>query len=358
MNDLMSDEEVNSLIIADTDNITPLETVETTEIEHEDLSESIGSEEDIQDVEDSTSDKEGSDSPNLYSSIATALLEDGILSNLEKEFTNGIKTPEEFSAAIEKEVQARLDEKQRRINEALEVGVEPSKVKEFESTLEYFESITEDTLADESTDGENIRKQLIYQDFINKGFTEERAKRELEKSFKAGTDIDDAKEALISNREYFNNLYKDLVNSAKQEEENFIKERTKQAEEIKKSILETEEIFEGINLDKATRQRIFDNISKPIYKDSEGNYLTALQKFEVENRTEFIQKLGAIFTLTDGFKNFDKLVKPKVTKAVKKNISSIERAINNTARDTGGNLRFASAITEDEDSYDGIILAD
>jgi len=36
-----------------------------------------------------------------------------------------------------------------------------------------------------------------------------------------------------------------------------------------------------MELDKATRQKIYDNISKPIYKDPEtGDYLTALEKYE------------------------------------------------------------------------------
>jgi hypothetical protein len=40
----------------------------------------------------------------------------------------------------------------------------------------------------------------------------------------------------------------------------------KQAEQLKKSMLEDREVFEGITLDKATRQKAFDNITKPIYK--------------------------------------------------------------------------------------------
>ena len=55
----------------------------------------------------------------------------------------------------------------------------------------------------ENNEGENLRKQLIYQDFINRGYSKERATREVQKSFNSGSDIDDAKEALLSNKQYF-----------------------------------------------------------------------------------------------------------------------------------------------------------
>ena len=76
-------------------------------------------------------------------------------------------------------------------------------VKQYENTINYLESIQEDAINDEGKDGENLRKQLIFQDFINRGFSEERANREVTKSFNSGNDIEDAKEALAGNKEFF-----------------------------------------------------------------------------------------------------------------------------------------------------------
>ena len=57
---------------------------------------------------------------------------------------------------------------------------------------------------------------------------------------------------------------------------------------MKKSILEDKEVFGDIQLDKSTRQKIYDNISKPVYKDPEtGEFYTTIQKYEKENRVEF-----------------------------------------------------------------------
>ena len=73
----------------------------------------------------------------------------------------------------------------------------------------------------------------------------------------------------------------------------------------------------------------------------------------MENQGEFLKNLGLIFTLTDGFKNLDGLVKGKVRKEVKKGLRELENVINNTARTSDGNLRFVGDTDDDSDSYIG-----
>ena len=73
----------------------------------------------------------------------------------------------------------------------------------------------------------------------------------------------------------------------------------------------------------------------------------------MENKGEFLKNLGLIFTLTDGFKNLDGLVKGKVRKEVKKGLRELENVINNTARTSDGNLRFVGDTDDDSDSYIG-----
>jgi len=76
---------------------------------------------------------------------------------------------------------------------------------------------------------------------------------------------------------------------------------------------------------KQTRQKIYDNIAKPIYKDPEtGNYYTALQKYQKENNNDFIKNMGIVYTLTDGFKNMDGLIKGKLNKEMKKGFKELE----------------------------------
>ncbi len=333
---------------------------ETTEVQvdAEDLfeSESVGSgKEDKQGKEDTSPDGTGtSPKTNFYSSIASALKEEGIFQNLDDSKASEIKDAESFAQAFRDEVTAQLDERQKRIDEALNAGIEPSEIQKYERTLNYLDSIKDENISDESEQGEQLRRQLIYNDFINRGYSKERAQREVKKSFDAGTDIEDAKESLKSNREFFKNSYDSIVEEAKKAEEEEIKERKKDAETLKKNILEEEKVFGELQIDKATRQKVFDNISKPVYKDPEtGELFTALQKYEMDNRLDFLKNVGLIYTLTDGFKNLDGLIKGKVNKEVRKGLRELETTINNTARTTDGNLKFATGVDEDPESYVG-----
>lgn len=333
------------------------ETTETVSVDNlfTDESESVGSEENnARDKEDTglSNDKGASPTNNFYSSIAKALREEGIFQNLDDEVN--ISSAEDFAKAMRDEITAQFDERQKRIDEALNAGVEPLEIKRYENTLGYLNSLQDSHLADESEKGEKLREQLIYQDFINRGCSKERALREVKKSFNSGTDIEDAKEALISNKEFFQNEYDSLIQEAQEEEKREIQRRKEQAEQLKKSILEDDKVFGEIQVDKATRKKVFDVISKPIYKDPDtGELFTAIQKYEMDNRTEFLKNLGLIFTLTDGFKNLDNLVKNKVRKEVKKGLKELEHTLNNTARTSDGNLRFVSGIDEDPESFIG-----
>lgn len=317
--------------------------------------ESVGSgtEENKKEKEDTSSTKETGASPknNFYSSIARALREEGIFPDLDNDVIDNIKMPEDFAEVVEKTIQAKFDERQKRIDDALNAGVDISDVQRYENTIKYLNSIQDSTLSAESEQGENIRKQLIFQDYINRGFSKERAEKEVKRSLDSGTDIEDAKEALASNKEFFNKEYNSLIEDAKREEQKEIQERKEQAEKLKKSILEDSKVFGDLQLDKSTRQKVFDSISKPIYKDPDtGELFTAIQKYEKENRMDFLKNVGLLFTLTDGFKSLDKLVKGKVRKEVNKGLRELENVITNTSRTTDGNLRYVSGVNDDPDS--------
>lgn len=333
------------------------ETTEVVDVDNlfTDTPESVGSgKENTEEKEDTTPKGDGTSPKNFYSSIAKALKEEGIFPDLDDEGLSKVKDPEDFRDLIDQQIKAGLDERQKRINEALSVGVEPTEIRRYENTINFLDSVNNESISDESDKGENLRKNLIYQDFINRGYSKERAAREVQKSFNAGTDIDDAKEALKSNIDFFRDKYDELVNDAKSEAEQEEKERKEQAEKLKSSILNDKDVFGDLSVDKSTRQRIYDNIAKPVYKDPEtGEYFTAIQKYEMENRTDFLKNIGLLFTLTDGFKNLDGLVKGKVKKEVKKGLRELEYTINNTARTSDGNLKFVSGVDEDPESFIG-----
>lgn len=326
----------------------------TTEVNPDELfgePESVGSGDNNEGIEDTDPKKDGT-SPKFFSSIAKAFAEEGIFPDLDDDAIERVNSPEDFRELIEQRIKSELDERQKRIDEALNYGVEPSVIKQYENTIAYLDSIDARKISDEGEQGETLRRNLIMQDLMNRGYSQERAAKAAEKSFRNGDDIEDAKEALAGNREYFKGQYDKLVKDAKQEQDAQAKAQKEQAEQLKNSILSDKKFFGELEVDKATRKKIFENIAKPTYKDEEtGTYLTPIQKYELENKTEFMKYLGLIFTLTDGFKNLDTLVKGKVRKEVKKGFRELENTLNNTTRNSDGSLRFVSGV--DPESFIG-----
>lgn len=338
----------------DKDETDDKENNQTTEVNPDNLfeqPESVGSENEDKKVKENTSETEVSTSPkNFYSSIAEAFVEDGIFPNLNNEQISKIQSPEDFRDVVEQQIRDSLDERQKRIDEALNYKMEPSVIKQYEATISYLDNLDENTLTEESEEGEKLRKQLIFQDFINRGFSQERAQREAQKSLDNGTDIEDAKDALQGNRDYFSSQYSEAIQEAKDKEEQLKKAREKDAVQLKESIMNGK-VIGDLSLDKNTRQKIYESLTKPVYRDPDtGTYYTEIQKYEKDNRLDFAKNLAIVYNLTNGFKNLDKLVKDKVKKETRKGLRELEHTINNTSRNADGSLKFASGVSADPDS--------
>ena len=338
-------------------------TVKTAEVDVDNLfttPESVGGEEKTEGQEQVEEDPKGETSPNenFYSSIAYAFKEDGILPTLEPDVVKNIKTPEDLSLAIkehiQKAIEENLGEEQLRVKQALESGVDPGVVQQFEHAISTFENIPEEQMIAESPEGENIRKQVIYQDYINKGFSQERAIKEVKKSLAAGTDIEDSKYALEANKKYFKEQYNKVLEDSRAQEAKAIKERQKEAESFRKQIFEDKEIFAGLEIDKNTRQKIYDTISQPVARTSDGVPLTALQKYANDNKQDFFKKVGALYVLTDGFKSLDGLVNKKANKHFKSKLREVEDVLRNTNTAIDGGIGLLSGSSKDPESSIGL----
>lgn len=325
---------------------------QAAEVDFSDLignqSESVGSEEDSEGTgrtPDSQTDA-GTPPPNLYSSIAKAFRDEGVFPDLSDEELKNIKDAEAFRKLFDDQVSKSLSERQKRIEEALNGGATTEEARSYQNDLSIVDFLnsreTMDRLESESEDGEALRKQMMYQDYINRGFKEEKAKKLVMKSIEDGTDIEDAKEALNSCRDF----YKSRTDSYQRMVENRRKSQREQEEKeynnLRKQIIDTEDFFGGVKVDKNTRQKAYDALTKPVYKDEEGNFLTTLQKYQRENPMDFMKNVALMYSLTDGFKNVEKLTKSKVKAGLKKGFSEFESVFNNTRRNSDGTLNLAN----------------
>lgn len=315
-------------------------------------SERVGSEE-IQDQEeegDAETQKGDGSSPTFYSSIAKALKNDGVSPDFPDEEIDNIKTAEDFSAFIEKMVDHRLGERERRIYAAINTGIPADTVRQYEQTLQYLASIGEDALNAEGKEADDLRSQLIYNDLINRGFEPERAQREVEKSMTAGTDKEDAKDALNSLGTFYATQYDNLQKEAKAKADAAERARKEDSEKFRKMLLDDEVKFGNSVLDKKTKQQVFDAVTRPVYKDPDtGQLLTQVQKMQKENPLEFLKQLGLWFVLTEGGKNTGGLVNSQVRQEKNKSIRELERKINTSQLDSDGSLRYMGSQEEEKD---------
>ena len=309
-------------------------------------SESVGSEDESQESTNSAST-----SKNFFSSLANSLKQEGILPDLSDEDLKNVKDSKDISKLFDSYIASKMDEKQKRVDDALNLGVDASDIKKYENAISYIDSITDDKISNEGQDGENLRKQLIYQDFMNRGYTKERAIKEVQKSFNAGTDIEDAKDALTSNRDYYKEGYEDLIEEAREAKNKVQEDIAQRTEAFKKNVLESDKVFGDIVIDTATKKAALDAVLKPQYKDSKGNMITAVQKYQQEHSDEFLKNIGIIYALTNGFTDLNKIVQSKVKTATKNAYRELENKINNSRRNSDGNLVFTSGVSDTESSF-------
>lgn len=301
-------------------------------------------------VEDTEKNKNIGNSP--LSSLANALFKDGVLTNLKEEEIKTIKTADDFAAIFEKEIQSRIDEKARRIDEALNLGVEPSEIKKNENLIQYLNGISEDIIKEETEQATQLRMNLIVQDFMNKGFTQERAIKEANKSIAAGSDIDDALEALESNKTHFNKQYSDLINAAKKEQEEYKQTIIQRDTDVKENILKNEKLFADMNVTPAIRKLAVENIQKPVFTDKEGNKFSAIQKYEKENPVDFLSKVALFYTITDGFTNIDKITNNTKGKIKSKALNELAGSLADINYGLDNSLSLANNLGSNDDEND------
>ena len=306
---------------------------------------------DTDDTDDSDDDDtNSSDKSKFYKSIAKALKDDGVV-DVDDETLDNIKDSNDFvNNIINKKINDGIDDVTKRVYDALTAGVQVPVIKQYENTINILKTIENADIEDEGEGGEDVRKKLIFQQYINRGFNDEKAKKEVEKAFNAGTDIDDAKDALSDNLEFFQNQYNDLIEQSRKDNENRMTQKRQELEVLKKSVMSDSDEWKDFNVNDTLKQKIYDNITRPAYKGQNGETYTEIQKYERENRIGFLKNVSMCYTLTNGFTDFSGLSKAKVRKEVSKGMRELESALNSTSRTSSGALKFITNTNDDPES--------
>ncbi len=324
-----SQEQDGDVLFAPLEELEENKTTENLESGEDASLESVGDDEDNNGESAQSTTQGVNPSPRFYASIAKALADEGVFSdfNITDDDLKVVKTAEDFVNLAKKWSQSIREADDQRILQATQAGVEPERIRQYEQTLRQLENVKDETLKGENQEASQWRKQIIYQDYINRGFTQERALKATERSFAAGTDIEDAIDSLTSVKEYFSEAYNKEISESKKGQEAIALKVKQESEQLKKDLLDSSEPINGMKVDKAVRQQAYDALVKPIAKDSKGNSITAIQKFEQENPLQFRKALGVLYALTNGFKDVSKVVDHQAKIKARKGMSELEKTL-------------------------------
>lgn len=313
-----------------------------------------GDDSDSEEVVEGGDEEEGGDqddSPNIYSSFAEVLVDQGLLPSLNLK-ENEVTDADALVNAIK--VESDNAAKQYIINkigqdgyEALEKGVTLEEYQNHTKTTDSLESLTDESL---SSDLE-LSKNIILQDYINQGLSEDRALKLLKKTIDLGDEaiIEDAKESLGSLKEMQSKHLQKLQIEREKAQIQEEKAQEKIDNDLKSAIYTSKEIIEGIKVDKAVQDKVYQSITKVVGQSPNGVMENQLMRDRRESPVDFDTKLYYLYELTNGFKDFSKLISKSESKAV----SKLEQSLRQTNFKGQGDT---PAFMEDPNSYGGSSL--
>lgn len=224
----------------------------------------------------------------LYSNLAAEFKAKGVLPELDIE---KIKSLKDIEDAIQNQINNGLTERQKFIEDAQRSGAPVSEVSEKAETIDKLKRVTPEFLNDERN--LQFRMTAIVQDFMQKGYSEERATSMAQRSVDSGTDIEDAQFALNDLIKAEEAALKGLIDGAKNQEQDSLNN-------IKSYIADTPEVIPGISLTNSQKDELYNQMTTSVSDDRDNAFMAAQKVDPVGSRI----KLEALFYLTKGLTDF------------------------------------------------------
>jgi len=305
-----------------------------------DLDESESSEEVGEDEVGDEGEGEKDNSPNLYSSLFSVLHEEGLLPSLDPTSID-VKSPADLAEAFKKEIDVQADLRLQKYLENIDVDT----IAQSKAQLSDLSEITEDYLKDNL----EMAKQIIKQDYLNQGLPEAKVNRLLNKTIDLGEEmvLEEALESLESLKVFNERRIEQEQLAYKERLIQEQKENEALQNKIKESLYNSKSFIEGLPVNKAIQDRVYKAMNDVVSKDpTTGEMENELMKSRRENPLEFDLKLYYLYTLTNGFKNFNNIVSNTKSKVIK----DLETAIRRTpVKDNG-----VPSFLQDGNSYSGM----
>lgn len=261
-----------------------------------------------------TEPNDGNSSPggNLsqyYSSFANHLVNSGVLPNLNLE-KEKIENLEQLQEAVRKQIDSSISDRQKAFEEAIKEGVPRDSYSEYETTKQQLEQITSDMITSQDEKFISLRRNIIGQDFLNRGFTKEEAIKYAQRSIDLGEDVSDATSALDRLKTHNEEQYQSSKQKAQEE-------KIEAQENFRKYIDNTDEILSGLKISKNIKDKLYNQIITPTGSDKKGNPVNEYAQAYEKDPVKFQVMQNYLYMLTKGFTDFSKLTNQGQTNASK-----------------------------------------
>lgn len=300
-----------------------------TEVEVNATEENNVNEEDKVTKSPSSKSKPTNDIP--FSLVFKSLIEEGALSEFDEEaFTKEVEEVGSAQALVNvfaKEAElARQTARQEAEEDFKEyaalkdLGIDTKQAQALISTKIEFDSIKDEEL--EKEDAEELRRELLIRNFKNTTkFSDDKIKKQVDLIIEAGKDVEEAKEALSSIKEYNAEQIKIAKDNKIQEETNKKTQREALIKQYSEFIDKLEEPAPGVKINKQTKEKLKQKVLS-------GNIweVRAKDPIKFDTMVTYLVENGAL----DG--KFDK----PVTKAKSAAIKELESVIETSKKSTGG----------------------
>lgn len=283
----------------------------------------------------------GGSSANVFSSLASALTEEGVFAFLQD--PDAVNDADSFRAAMEHEINSRLSARQQRVEAALGVGAPADDIQSLEDIIDDLGRYSDDMLEDESDAGLATRKRIIYTAAKFRGLTDDKANKEVNKSIKAGSDIEDAKENLASMKQDVSRMYQNLIQQGEARQRKYQEDLTNWHKKVVSDIGNSDG-FLG-SLTPQMKRMVYETAFAPTERLANGAQVTPVGKFASEHPDIFNRIVGELYVRSNGFRDMMNVANQAARKEVSRGLANLEKNLRTSqgASIGGGNLQYASS---------------
>jgi len=331
-----AEEEAEDIIIVednDTETEVPKakETVEKAEKEEDKIEIPTGKTEDTSEDKDKSPGSENRDSSPV-TPFASLLHEKGLLSDFDQEeFAAAVAESDDPFGVLTNAMQRELEiAKATFINSfppdfidlamAVSKGVPYEAMKGPKMDEINYSKITAEAISE----SEDLQKKLVGDFYASKGFSEKRISKLVETLGDSGGLEEEAADAIVElshlakqNQEHIN---KKFEHQQKEMSDQYVA----QIEYIGKSVDSVEEIIPGVKINKVIKDRLFNNLTRIVGKDANGQAQNYTMTVRQQDPVKFDMTVAYLADITKGFTDWSKIKKSAKSSAT----SDLESVLN------------------------------